>query len=72
MIAGVAGGLGRYFNIDPVIVRIAFAISVLIGGLGVLAYVALALFVPTAPSARRRDRRRRRSSARAALRSAPA
>jgi phage shock protein PspC (stress-responsive transcriptional regulator) len=51
VIAGVAGGLGRYFGIDPVIVRIAFAISVLIGGLGVLAYVALALFVPTAPAA---------------------
>ena len=32
------------------IVRIAFAISILIGGVGLLAYVALALFVPTAPS----------------------
>jgi phage shock protein PspC (stress-responsive transcriptional regulator) len=47
---GIAGGLGRYFGIDPVIVRIGFALSVLIGGLGVLAYVALALFVPTAPA----------------------
>ena len=46
MIAGVAGGLGRYFAVDPVIVRIAFAISVFIGGLGILAYIALALFVP--------------------------
>src|SRR3954468_10595069 len=51
VIAGVAGGLGRYFGIDPVIVRIAFAISVLIGGVGLLAYIALALFVPTAPAA---------------------
>jgi phage shock protein PspC (stress-responsive transcriptional regulator) len=51
VIAGVAGGLGRYFGIDPIIVRIAFAVSVLIGGLGVLAYIALALFVPTAPAA---------------------
>jgi phage shock protein PspC (stress-responsive transcriptional regulator) len=49
MIAGVAGGLGRYFNVDPVIVRIAFAISVFFGGLGVVAYAALALFVPSAP-----------------------
>jgi phage shock protein PspC (stress-responsive transcriptional regulator) len=47
MIAGVAGGLGRYFGVDPVILRIVFAISVFLGGLGVLAYVALALFVPT-------------------------
>ena len=49
VIAGVAGGLGRYFGVDPVIVRIAFAISVLFGGLGAFAYIALALFVPTAP-----------------------
>jgi phage shock protein PspC (stress-responsive transcriptional regulator) len=49
VIAGVAGGLGRYFKVDPVIVRIAFAVSVFFGGLGAFAYIALALFVPTAP-----------------------
>ena len=47
IIAGVAGGLGRYFDIDPVIIRIAFGVSVLFGGLGVLAYLAVALFVPS-------------------------
>ncbi|MCB0875607.1 MAG: PspC domain-containing protein [Solirubrobacterales bacterium] len=47
IIAGVCGGLGRYFDIDPVIIRIAFAVSVLFGGLGILAYLALALFVPS-------------------------
>ena len=31
MIAGVAGGLASYFNVDPVIVRIAFAISIFFG-----------------------------------------
>lgn len=46
VIAGVAGGLGRYFGIDPVIVRIGFALTIFFGGLGVLAYVAAALFVP--------------------------
>ena len=51
MLAGVAGGLGRYFRVDPVIVRIAFAISIFIGGLGVLAYIALALFVPAGDAA---------------------
>jgi phage shock protein PspC (stress-responsive transcriptional regulator) len=59
MIAGVAGGLGRYFAVDPVIFRIGFAISIFFGGLGLLAYIALALFVPdeeggTAPVARSR------------------
>ncbi len=46
MIAGVAGGLGRYFGIDPVIVRIAFAVGALAGGAGVLAYLAAWLVVP--------------------------
>ena len=46
ILAGVAGGLGNYFNIDPIIVRIAFAVSVFFGGLGVLAYLAVAVFVP--------------------------
>jgi len=47
MIAGVAGGLARYFAVDPVIVRIGFALSVFFGGLGALAYMALVLFVPS-------------------------
>jgi phage shock protein PspC (stress-responsive transcriptional regulator) len=47
MLLGVAGGLGRYFGVDPVIIRIGFALSVFIGGLGAFAYAALALFVPT-------------------------
>lgn len=46
ILAGVAGGLGNYFNIDPIIVRIAFAVSVFFGGLGILAYLAIAVFVP--------------------------
>lgn len=47
VIAGVSGGLGRYFDVDPVIVRIAFAVSILFGGLGVIAYLATWLFVPS-------------------------
>jgi phage shock protein PspC (stress-responsive transcriptional regulator) len=59
MLAGVAGGLGRYFSVDPVIFRIGFAVSAFFGGFGLLAYVALALFVPdeeggAAPVARSR------------------
>jgi len=46
LVAGVAGGLGRYFGIDPVIFRIGFAISLFFGGLGAIAYLAMALFVP--------------------------
>jgi phage shock protein PspC (stress-responsive transcriptional regulator) len=47
VLLGVAGGLGQYFGIDPVIVRIGFALSIFFGGLGALAYLLLAIFVPT-------------------------
>jgi len=46
MLAGVASGLGEYFNVDPAIFRIGFALSIFVGGLGILAYVALALLLP--------------------------
>src|SRR3954464_14654484 len=44
-VAGVAGGLGRYFGLDPVLFRVAFGVSVVFGGIGLLAYVALWLFL---------------------------
>ena len=46
VLGGVAGGLGRYFSIDPIIPRIVFAALVFAGGFGVLAYLAAWLFVP--------------------------
>ena len=46
VIAGVAGGLGRYFDVDPVIFRIGLAVSILFGGVGIVAYLAAAIFVP--------------------------
>ena len=46
VVAGVAGGLGQYFGVDPVIIRIAAVVSVFFGGLGILAYLLGAIFVP--------------------------
>ena len=46
VLAGVAGGLGRHFGVDPVIFRIGFVLSVFFGGVGLLAYLLLAVFVP--------------------------
>ncbi len=46
IIGGVAGGLGRYFDVDPLLFRIGFAVTVFLGGLGLLAYIAGWLFVP--------------------------
>jgi phage shock protein PspC (stress-responsive transcriptional regulator) len=45
-IAGLCAGLGEYFDIDPVIVRLFFVFSVFFGGLGVLAYVIMWVLVP--------------------------
>ena len=47
MLGGVAGGLGKYFDVDPLIFRIGFGISVFFGGLGAVAYIALLLLVPS-------------------------
>jgi phage shock protein PspC (stress-responsive transcriptional regulator) len=47
MLGGVAGGLGDYFGVDPVIFRIGFGVTLFFGGLGAIAYLALLLFVPS-------------------------
>ena len=44
---GVCGGLAKYFNIDPVIVRIIAVASILAGSLGFWIYIIMALVVPT-------------------------
>ena len=50
MLLGVCGGLSEYFDIDPTIIRIVFALAALFGGGGVLVYVVLALIMPSAES----------------------
>jgi phage shock protein C len=44
---GVCGGLARYFNIDPTIVRIVAVASLFVGSLGFWIYVIMALVVPS-------------------------
>ena len=46
MLAGVSGGLARYFDIHPAFYRVGFVVLTLIGGAGVLIYVAAALVIP--------------------------
>ena len=45
-IAGVAGGLGRHFDIDPTVVRVLLVVLTFFGGAGVLIYGVVWLFVP--------------------------
>ena len=53
MVGGVCGGIGEYFNIDPTLVRVVFAILVLIGvGSPLLLYLLLWIIMPAADSPR--------------------
>ncbi|MCW2857936.1 MAG: PspC protein [Marmoricola sp.] len=45
-VAGVAGGLGRHFGIDPTIIRVLLAVLTLFGGAGVIVYAVCWAFVP--------------------------
>lgn len=47
VLGGVAGGLGRSFGVDPIIFRIALAALAFAGGVGILAYGAALLLVPS-------------------------
>jgi phage shock protein PspC (stress-responsive transcriptional regulator) len=46
MIAGVCGGLGRYFDLNPLFFRVGFVVLALLGGSGILVYGAAALVIP--------------------------
>jgi len=46
MVAGVASGLARYLNVDPVILRIAFVGLTLLGFLGLVLYLLAWLMIP--------------------------
>ncbi len=46
MVGGVCGGIGRYFGIDPTLVRIGFVALALLGGTGLIVYAAALLLVP--------------------------
>jgi phage shock protein PspC (stress-responsive transcriptional regulator) len=46
VLAGVCAGLGRYFNLSPAFYRLGFVVLTLLGGAGILVYVAAALVIP--------------------------
>jgi phage shock protein PspC (stress-responsive transcriptional regulator) len=55
VIGGVCGGLGAYFNMDPVILRIIFvALLFITGGAAFLAYIILWIAVPKAKNTAQR------------------
>ncbi|MEH1027530.1 PspC domain-containing protein [Micromonospora profundi] len=51
MVAGVASGLGRYFDVDPTLVRVIFAVTgLLTGGLALFAYPIMWFLMPEEPT----------------------
>ncbi|MDM4720730.1 PspC domain-containing protein [Micromonospora sp. WMMA1363] len=51
MVAGVASGVGRYFSVDPTLVRVIFAVTgLLTGGLALLAYPIMWFLMPEEPA----------------------
>jgi len=48
IIGGVCSGMGAYWDIDPLIIRIIFAALIFAGGLGALTYVILWVVLPEA------------------------
>lgn len=50
MIAGVSSGLGAYFNVDPLLIRLLFVAITFAGGAGIITYVLLWILVPEAKS----------------------
>lgn len=47
VIAGVAGGLAEYFNVDSTLVRLLFVVFAMAGGPGLMVYILLWLIMPS-------------------------
>ena len=48
-VAGVCGGLAEHFNLDPTLIRVLFVVLAVLGGSGVILYVAMWIIVPKEP-----------------------
>ncbi len=49
VLGGVCAGLGNFFTIDPVLVRVLWAVSFFVGGVGFLAYIIAWIIIPEEP-----------------------
>lgn len=46
VLLGVCAGIGNYFHLDPVLIRLAWILFSLLGGSGILAYLVAAVLIP--------------------------
>jgi phage shock protein C len=49
MLFGVAGGMADWFDLDPSVVRLVWALLILAAGVGVLLYIVAAIVIPEEP-----------------------
>jgi phage shock protein C len=49
ILGGVCGGMGNYFNMDPVIMRLIWAVLFFCAGIGFLAYIIAWIIIPEEP-----------------------
>ena len=50
MVCGVCAGIAKYYNLDPTLVRVVWAVASCFYFAGVIAYVAAALIIPEEPN----------------------
>ena len=48
-LVGVCAGLANYFALDPVLVRVLWAVISIFYGAGILAYIVCAFLIPEEP-----------------------
>jgi phage shock protein C len=48
-LAGVCGGLAQYFNVDATLIRVLFVVLAVLGGSGLVIYLAMWIIVPNEP-----------------------
>jgi phage shock protein C len=48
-LAGICGGLAQYFNVDATLIRVLFVLLAVLGGSGLVLYVAMWIIVPKEP-----------------------
>jgi len=48
-IAGVAGGVAEYLEVDPTVIRVLWVLTIFFGGIGLFMYIVMAFIVPLEP-----------------------
>jgi len=49
-LAGVCGGIAKFLKIDATLVRLLWALAIICGGFGLLAYIVCAFVIPEEPN----------------------